>query len=189
MEAVGIKDHAVMDEHVGAMGAIERAESTFTQDSNLTMGMVNAETNAGTHDMTRGVNEGTDLNDWFNCAAPWCSRVHFRTASFCTGRSGHYDNFDQAMAFFLPNMTWLQPPGYVHQMVNQTFQPNGLSLTLNDTSSSSTASAQASDDGSTVVVRLTNDNNNPAPVRCWRGGWGHPFLIQKVVYESDTRGC
>jgi hypothetical protein len=39
------------------------------------------------------------------------SRLKFRTASFCTERSGHYDAFDQGIAFFLPNMTWLQPPG------------------------------------------------------------------------------
>ena len=30
------------------------------------------------------------------------------TASFCHGRAGHYDMFDQAISFFLPNMTWLQ---------------------------------------------------------------------------------
>lgn len=75
--------------------------------------------------------------------------------------SGHYDNFDQGIAFFLPNMTWLQPPGYVHQMlvekewkgggdrtdsswfyrINQTFQPLGLAATLNDTTAA-TVSAQ-----------------------------------------------
>ena len=33
-----------------------------------------------------------DLNDFFNNQD---SRIHARTASFCTERSGHYDAFDQ----------------------------------------------------------------------------------------------
>ena len=52
------------------------------------------------------------------------SRLKFRTASFCTERSGHFDGFDQGVSFFLPNMTWLQPPGYVHQMIKDSWQPN-----------------------------------------------------------------
>ena len=62
---------------------------------NYTMGAVNAETNAGTHTMTRAMSEATDINDWFNCAEKQCSRLHFRTASFCDERSGHFDAFDQ----------------------------------------------------------------------------------------------
>ena len=47
------------------------------------MGAVNAETNAGIHTMTRAMSEATDLNDWFNCWETQCTRLHFRTASFC----------------------------------------------------------------------------------------------------------
>ena len=113
VEKVGIKDHAVMDEHVGGGGGVEIAKTMFTKYPNYTMGAVNAETNAGIHTMSRAMMEANDLNDWFNCADPWCTRLHFRTASFCTERSGHFDAFDQGISFFLPNMTWLQPPGYV----------------------------------------------------------------------------
>jgi hypothetical protein len=56
--------------------------------------------------MTRAMSEATDLNDWFNCAEVDCTRLHFRTASFCDERSGHFDAFDQGISFFLPNMTW-----------------------------------------------------------------------------------
>ena len=52
-------------------------------------------------------------NDWMNCGETECTRLHFRTASFCNERSGHFDAFDQGISFFLPNMTWIQPPGYV----------------------------------------------------------------------------
>jgi len=47
------------------------------------------------------MSEATDLNDWFNCGEEECSRLHFRTASFCDERSGHYDAFDQGISFFL----------------------------------------------------------------------------------------
>ena len=59
---------------------------------------------------------------------------------------------------FLPNGTWLQPPGFVHQMISETMQPNGLEVSITNSSLSAnlTASAQQSDDGKTLVVRLAN---------------------------------
>merc|ERR550514_1433840 len=103
--------------------------------------------------------EANDLNDWFGCAEEWCTRLHFRTASFCNERSGHYDAFDQGISFFLPNMTWIQPPGYVHAIIASTWQPNGLEasprVAYNSPNETVGASAQASDDGKTVVVRIT----------------------------------
>lgn len=90
VEAIGVKDHAVMDIHLGGGGGVEMAENMFNTYPNYTMGAVNAETNAGIHTMTRAMMEATDLNDWFNCAEKECTRLHFRTASFCDERSGHY---------------------------------------------------------------------------------------------------
>ena len=51
MEALGIKDHAVMDQHVGygcmdkgcTDGAVEVAAAKFEANPGLTMGSVNAE--------------------------------------------------------------------------------------------------------------------------------------------------
>jgi hypothetical protein len=34
--------------------------------------------------------------------------LYARTASFCLGTSNNFDAWDQGIAFFLPNMTWLQ---------------------------------------------------------------------------------
>ena len=116
-----------MDIHLGGGGGVEMAENMFNTYPNYTMGAVNAETNAGIHTMTRAVrilplsllaasrltiaggggwraqqmSEATDLNDWFNCGEEECSRLHFRTASFCDERSGHFDAFDQGISFFL----------------------------------------------------------------------------------------
>lgn len=99
------------------------------------MGAANAETNAGTHHMRRAAQEMADLNAWFNCFAvdgsgTFCKRLLFRTASFCAERSGHFDSWDQGLSFFLPNASFLQPPGLVHELVQNTWQPNALSATV-----------------------------------------------------------
>ena len=64
--------------------------------------------------------EATDLNDWMNCGEQQCTRLHFRTASFCNERSGHFDAFDQGISFFLPNMTWLQPARILPHETHET---------------------------------------------------------------------
>jgi|EP00918_Siedleckia_nematoides_P088767 hypothetical protein len=64
-----------------------------------------------------------------------------------------------------PPAAGLQPPGYVHKLLADTFQPLGLAITptgggpgrmTNIDNASVSASAQASADGKTVVVRLAN---------------------------------
>ena len=66
----------------------------------------------------QAMSEAADLNDWFN-AADVADRLHFRAASFCMGDSTDFDSWDQGISFFLPNMTWLQPPGQSKILCNQ----------------------------------------------------------------------
>jgi len=155
-EALGLKDHVVSDIHVGASGGMEAAIDLFASNPSYQQGAVNCETNPSTHDFTRALQEAMDLNDFFNTDLP---RMHARTASFCTERSGHYDAFDQGLVFFLPNMTWGQPPFYVHKMITQQWAPNVLNVTANDYSPSDLSkimSAGLSDDGKTLVLRIAN---------------------------------
>jgi len=72
-----------------------------------------------------------------------------------THRLGLSHEAPLGIVFFLPNMTWIQPPGYVHQMINTTWAPNALQASVNATQSVS-ASAQLSADKARLVVRLTN---------------------------------
>ena len=55
---------------------------------------MNCETNAGTHDFRRALQEAQDLNQFFNVYQP---RMKARTASFCMERAGHFDGFDQGV--------------------------------------------------------------------------------------------
>ena len=96
------------DLHVGAGGAAEEAAGLFASPPvpGFTQGAINAETNAGTHDMTRALNEAADLIDWMTTPEAVASRLYGRTASFCTGTSNNFDSWDQGLVFFLPNGTW-----------------------------------------------------------------------------------
>lgn len=147
------------DIHVGGGGAVEAAESDFAALPDFPQSAINCETNAGTHHMQRALDEAADLMDWFNTQPPVIGRLLARTASFCSERSGNFDGFDQGISFFLPNMTWIQPPGYVHQIISNTWAPQALFVTLNGAPQSAVAaSAQKSADGTTLTVRLVNSS-------------------------------
>ena len=102
---------------------MEEAASLFSNPPvpGFNTGAINCETNAGTHDLTRALNEAKDLIAWMSMAPPLASRLYARTSSFCTASSNGFDSWDQGISFFLPNMTWLQPPGHVHAMFTATW--------------------------------------------------------------------
>jgi len=174
VEAIGIGDHAVSDIHIGAGGGVELAEKLFAKFPGKTFGAVNAETNDAISTVKRMIHEASDLNDWFNSelnsTTGAVSRLHFRTASFCAERSGHFDAFDQGISFFLPNMTWLQPPGYVHKMISDSWHAGAVEITLAPLAmgtgalSQYSASAVLSDDKATLVVRFANSQPTPIAV-------------------------
>jgi len=170
------------DIHVGGGGAVEVAEADFNALPNFPQSAINCETNAGIHTHQRAMQESFDLQDWFNVGPPTNTRLLGRTASFCMERSGHYDNFDQGITFFLPNMTWIQPPGYVHQMIAQNWFENALAIQLLSSvdeedhyyyhtkrhnyhrrssitgmASPYAISAQKSTDGSSIALQLVNN--------------------------------
>ena len=129
-EALGMGARLTADIHVGSGGGIEAARAMVARHPNWTMGLANAETNGINHHMQRALEEAADLNDWFN-ESRLAPRLLFRTASFCMERSGHAPGlWDQGLSFFLPNMTWLQPPGHVHAVLASTWQPHNVLATL-----------------------------------------------------------
>jgi hypothetical protein len=142
------------DLHVGAGGAVEEARDLFAHPPvpDFNQGAINAETNAGTHDLKRALDEAADLIEWVNADAPTASRLYARTASFCSGTSNNFDSWDQGISFFLPNMTWFQPPGYVHIMFKNTW----ADTTLAATGAPFPFAAQRSADGKTLVLRAVN---------------------------------
>ena len=109
-------------------GAVGLARSLFADPAYRgfgPFGVANTETNAKRQDMGRALMEGGDLNEWLS-ADDVAPRLHGRYASFCVERAPpHTDDlgFTQGLVSFLPNATWLQPPGHVHAMVRESWQP------------------------------------------------------------------
>ena len=175
--AAGVEGRRIMaDCHVGASGGIGCSEQTLIWQSFNGSG-INCETNAVTSNLIRGAEEAADLLQWFNQPADVTARLRARTASFCIQRSGQMrDMWDQGLSFFLPNMTWLQPPGAVHALMAATWQPNALRTAVTGGGSWFSGAAQQSDDGKTLVVQLVN------------GAWGHtPGAVDITVTGFTPR--
>ena len=96
-KAAGLPIERLMpDVHVGASGAVEAAAALFEQAGpTFPMSAINCETNAGSHDLLRALNEAADLMDWMNSPTAITDRLYARTASFCTGGSSQFDSWDQ----------------------------------------------------------------------------------------------
>jgi alpha-L-arabinofuranosidase len=83
-------------------------------------------------------------------------------------RSGHADSSlnDQGLIFFLPNLTWGQPPYYTHQMASEAMRaaPTAVSVSMaitgasfsNTTDLRGIVSAQIADDNTKTTVRFVN---------------------------------
>jgi len=81
-----------------------------------------------------------------------------RTASFCSGSAAHFDSWNQGISFFLPNMTWLQPPGYVHKGISATWAEQTVAADVAQGDSMPFA-AQLAQGGKRLVVRAVNAAN------------------------------
>jgi len=184
--SAGLPQQRIMpDIHVGAGGAIGTAQADFNALPNFNQSAINCETNAGSHNHLRGLQEAADLMDWFNSVAPTEPRLRGRTASFCMERSGHYDNFDQGITFFLPNMTWIQPPGYVHQMISQTWADQSLPITFSDSFPYHT-SAQKTTDNKNLYIRLVNDQGSAGNVSITLTGFTASSTVIVLTLQSSN---
>lgn len=115
----------------------------------------------------RAVTEAWDLNQFFNVNASFQPRLQARMASFCTQRSGHFNGFDQALVFTLPNVTFFQPPAFTHAMIADALAqaPNALAVDVSYAGGANapnagwlSASSQIAEDGSVLTVQVANMN-------------------------------
>jgi len=161
-KAAGLPIERLMpDVHVGAGGAVEAAAALFAKAGpGFPMSAINCETNAGSHDLLRALNEAADLIDWFTADTATTDRLYARAVSFCTGGSSQFDSWDQGISFFLANMTWLQPPGHVHTMIKDSWADTTLGFShAGALPGNLTFSAQRA--GGSLVLRAVNKGQAP----------------------------
>lgn len=169
-QALGLPaDRYMPDLHVGAGGAVGAARGLFGGNPAFPQSAINCETNAGSHDQTRALNEAADLIDFFTAETSVTDRIYARTASFCTGTSTQFDQWDQGISFFLPNGTYLQPPGYVHKMISSTWAEESLQAKSSGGSANFHVAAQRQRSGGSakpqLVLRLVNGDGGKQDVQ------------------------
>jgi hypothetical protein len=87
-------------------------------------------------------------------------RLPIVTSANCLQPDGQNDNdWNQGLLFLNPSQVWLQPPGYVTQMISRNYQPFVVKSELeNSTNNFLDVCATKSEDGKTLVLQVVNAN-------------------------------
>lgn len=97
--------------------------------------------------------------------------------------SGQNDNgWDQGLLFLDPSRVWLQPPGFVTQMIAKNYQPRTAAVRLTGIDESLTATATCSDDRKHLVLQVVNLAAEPRSARIHFKG----FAPEKPLASLDV---
>lgn len=110
------------------------------------------ELNSGNHSHRRAIANALAIS-----AAARDGRIPVMLAANCLQPDGQNDNdWNQGLLFLNPSQVWLQPPGYVTQMVSSYYQPKLVRCTAEDAGDRLDVVATISDDGRTLVLHAIN---------------------------------
>jgi DUF1680 family protein len=114
------------------------------------------EFNAGNHGQRRALANAIAIN-----RVERDGRFPIATSANCLQPDGQNDNgWNQGLLFLDPSHVWLQPPGYVTQMISRNYQPRAVYCEVTGGKDALDASAARSDDGRTLVLRAVNPTNS-----------------------------
>ena len=110
------------------------------------------EYNAGNHDMRRALANALATN-----AIERDGRLPIVTSANGLQPDSQNDNgWDQGLLFLNPSQVWLQPPGYVTQMLSRNYLPQLVKCEVTDTRGKLDVDAKRSEDGKTLVLQVVN---------------------------------
>jgi hypothetical protein len=110
------------------------------------------ELNSGNHSQRRALGNALAIN-----AIARDGRIPVVIAANCLQPDGQNDNgWDQGLLFLNPSQVWLQPPGYVTQMVSSNYQPKLVRCEAPDAGDRLDLLTTISDDGKTLVLQAIN---------------------------------
>ncbi|MDB5321769.1 MAG: putative alpha-L-arabinofuranosidase [Phycisphaerales bacterium] len=93
---------------------------------------------------------------------------------------GQNDNgWNQGLLFLNPSKVWLQPPGYVTQMIANSYQPLVLAATLTNADDLDVTPLR-SEDGKSFVLRVVNLSPTARPTRILLDGFAPKIPTAKV---------
>ncbi|MBI5835351.1 MAG: glycoside hydrolase family 127 protein [Armatimonadetes bacterium] len=115
------------------------------------------EYNANRHDQNRALGNALATN-----RLERDGRLPIITSANCLQPDGQNDNgWDQGLLFLNPTSTWLQPPGYVTQMLSRAWQPNVVRCDVSGAPNLFDVTVKASADGRHLVLQVVNAEDQP----------------------------
>jgi alpha-L-arabinofuranosidase len=119
------------------------------------------EFNAGNHAQKRALANALAIN-----AIERDGRVPIVTSANCLQPDGQNDNaWDQGLLFLDPSQVWLQPPGYVTQMLSRNYLPQLVRCHWTGAEGALDVNGKRSDDGRTLVIAVVNSSGNAVPAQ------------------------
>lgn len=89
-------------------------------------------------------------------------QIPIATSANCLQPDGQNDNdWNQGLLFLNPSQVWLQPPGYVTQMISRNYQPQSVECQVTCAKDTLDATARRSEDGKTLVIQAVNPTDQP----------------------------
>jgi hypothetical protein len=115
------------------------------------------ELNAGNHSMRRALGNALAIN-----RIERDGRVQIVTSANGLQPDGQNDNgWDQGLLFLNPSRVWLQPPGYVTQMMSRNFSPQVVRCDVTGVDRRLDATAKRDSAGKALVLQVVNPGNDP----------------------------
>jgi alpha-L-arabinofuranosidase len=134
------------------------------------------EFNAGNHAQKRALANAMAIN-----AIERDGRLPIVTSANGLQPDGQNDNdWNQGLLFLNPSQVWLQPPGYVTQMISRNYMPQLVKCQITETGNTLVADAKRSEDGKTLVVNVVNSGEKSKAARIQLAGFAPNKPVAQV---------
>jgi alpha-L-arabinofuranosidase len=135
------------------------------------------EFNAGNHAQKRALANAQAI-----LAIERDGRIPIATSANGLQPDGQNDNdWNQGLLFLNPSQVWLQPPGYVTQMLSHNYLPQLLKCDVTGAESGLDAVATRSDDGKTLVLQVVNTMNKEVMAQIHLEGFVPGKLVAQAI--------
>jgi len=112
-------------------------------------------------------------------------RLPIITSANCLQPDGQTDNdWDQGLLFLNPAQVWLQPPGFVTQMISRNYLPLVVSTEVSGGQGDVDVTATRSEDGNRLVLQVVNQKAEPVALDLQFAGFAPISPLAKVITLS-----
>jgi hypothetical protein len=140
------------------------------------------EFNAGNHSQRRALANALAIQ-----AIERDGRIPIATSANCLQPDGQNDNdWDQGLLFLNPSQVWLQPPGYVTQMLSRNYLPQVVQCQVTGVSTALDVNAKRSTDGKTLLLQVVNPGEKAAEAQIQLTGFAPRKAVAQVTELSGA---